>query len=171
MEFLTLDLLAKVNAAIDKRRGPDACWEWLRARTSAGYGTVKVAPRRQVYVHRIIASVMVGRWLNSSEIVRHSCDNPPCCNPAHLMVGTQSENIKDCVERGRHFSPGRMKEECPRGHPYDDENTYLHQGRRHCRTCRRDRRKSSHERQQCGETLRASPYNRAGHDNRTDGSL
>jgi hypothetical protein len=35
-------------------------------------------------------------------VVRHSCDNPPCCNPAHLLSGTTLENNRDTFERGRH---------------------------------------------------------------------
>lgn len=48
--------------------------------------------------------------------VRHTCDNPPCCNPDHLELGTRQQNIRDCVGRGRQFS--RMKTHCPRGHAY-----------------------------------------------------
>src|SRR3546814_9693388 len=39
--------------------------------------------------------------VSEHQVVRHSCDNPCCCNPAHLLVGTQSENLRDMVDRGR----------------------------------------------------------------------
>ena len=152
---VTAGLWEKVLPRIDMTGGPDACWEWTGARTKAGYGLVSSEGRRR-YVHRLVACGMTGRMLVPDEVVRHSCDNPPCCNPAHLLVGDQSQNIRDCVDRGRHFSPGREMTHCKRGHEFTPENTYEHDGKRHCRECRRQHNQN---------------YNRAGHDNRTDGSL
>lgn len=40
----------------------------------------------------------------AGKVVRHKCDNPRCINPEHLEIGDQSDNIKDCVERGRHVN-------------------------------------------------------------------
>ena len=41
------------------------------------------------------------------EVVRHTCDNPRCINPEHLLAGTQKDNMRDCVERGRRTPPPR----------------------------------------------------------------
>ena len=49
-----------------------------------------------------------------SFLVRHSCDFRPCCNPAHLLEGTQADNMADCIQRGRHSPPPRFEGE---GHP------------------------------------------------------
>ncbi|QRY51726.1 HNH endonuclease [Mycolicibacterium septicum] len=38
-------------------------------------------------------------------VVRHKCDNPPCCNPAHLEIGTHAENMQDMARRGRAAKP------------------------------------------------------------------
>lgn len=68
-------------------------------------------------------------------MVRHSCDNPPCCNPAHLLVGTAAQNAQDMAERGRHRN--QQKDSCPAGHPYDEANTWHDPaGKRRCRACR-----------------------------------
>ena len=77
------------------------------------------------------------------EVVRHACDNPPCCNPLHLLGGTHADNVADKVRRGRvprgetHYNAD--KTHCPHGHPYDEENTYHSSRGRACRTCSRER--------------------------------
>ena len=75
---------------IDSTGGPDACWPWLSDRTTGGYP--KMNGR---YVHRLVAGAQRG------QVVRHTCDNPPCVNPAHLLVGTQADNTADMIEKGR----------------------------------------------------------------------
>jgi DNA-binding XRE family transcriptional regulator len=55
-------------------------------------------PRRGA--HRVAYEFGVGP-IPDGLFVLHECDNPKCCNPAHLRVGTQAENIRQCVERGR----------------------------------------------------------------------
>lgn len=44
---------------------------------------------------------VLGRELAPGEVARHTCDNPACCRPDHLVVGTQADNVRDRVERGR----------------------------------------------------------------------
>jgi len=68
-------------------------------RLPTGYGRVNWQ-RREVYAHRLVAEWFIGP-VSAESIVRHSCDNPPCCNPAHLSIGTQHENIDDMHRRGR----------------------------------------------------------------------
>lgn len=38
-------------------------------------------------------------------VVRHKCDNPSCCNPEHLEIGTQRDNVHDCIKKGRNKNP------------------------------------------------------------------
>lgn len=87
-------------------RNDDGCFEWNGPKCSKGYGRTKVNGR-MYSVHRIMAyargiidAVPASRSRRDS--VLHGCDNPKCCNPGHLEKGTLSDNMKQCVERGRH---------------------------------------------------------------------
>lgn len=71
------------------------CWTWRGVLTgSAGYGKYG-----GVYAHRI-ACEFWGRP-EDEQLALHSCDNPPCVNPAHLSWGTIEDNVRQCVARGR----------------------------------------------------------------------
>lgn len=83
-------------------QGPDECWLWKRARTRTGYGRFAAAGRHHV-ASRVAYEATHGA-LGSAE-ARHTCDNPPCCNPAHLIPGTHAQNMADMARRER--SPHR----------------------------------------------------------------
>ena len=87
--------LSKVETATN------GCWEWRAARASAGYGKFAIAHRRWVLAHRWAYE----RWngpIPQGECVMHTCDNPPCCNPSHLSLGSRSDNHADMVAKRRH---------------------------------------------------------------------
>lgn len=81
------------------KRGPDECWEWQAATTEGGHGQFGAGDIRTT-AHRFAWALENGN-IPDGQVVRHSCDNPPCCNPKHLLLGTQLENMGDCVDRGR----------------------------------------------------------------------
>lgn len=81
------------------RRGPDECWPWMGVRTSNGYGQLWYARRHRPATH--IALALDGRPVPKGMAACHHCDNPPCLNPAHLFVGTNSDNMRDMVAKGR----------------------------------------------------------------------
>lgn len=83
---------------------PDGCWEWQRAKLPAGYGQISIGRQRQDYAHRVSYQIFHGEIPNGM-VVRHRCDNPSCCNPEHLEVGTQKDNMRDCKSRGRMVMP------------------------------------------------------------------
>ena len=84
-------------------RGPDECWCWQASVNSSGYGRFKVASYHNVTASRM-ALICTKRQEPDGMHVLHTCDNPPCCNPAHLYFGTVAQNNADKLRRGRHRS-------------------------------------------------------------------
>lgn len=90
---------ARIWNGIDQR-GPDECWPWQRTRNKRGYGQTWFEGRLQVS-HRVVWQLVYGEPAPSDHDVCHSCDNPPCCNPTHLFLGTRLENVRDMMQKGR----------------------------------------------------------------------
>lgn len=84
---------------IDKQKD-DACWPWNKARKEKGYGRFEYKGKT-VHAHRMAYALTKGP-IPDGMTVRHTCDNPCCCNPSHLQLGTTLENVNDMVSRGRH---------------------------------------------------------------------
>lgn len=80
--------------------GSDECWPWLLGTTKDGYGLVTWGGITRL-AHRVAMECWTGRLLTKGIPTLHSCDNRPCCNPFHIRVGTNLENSRDMVERGR----------------------------------------------------------------------
>lgn len=85
-------------AKVDKSAGPDACWLWTAAKRKTGYGLFYI--RRAHGSHRIAWAMDKGP-IPDGLCVCHRCDNPPCCNPAHLFLGTYADNNHDKEIKGR----------------------------------------------------------------------
>lgn len=85
--------------------GADDCWEWQGYRNPSGYGQIGVRGAKLALAHRVAYQISTGRAIPESMQVMHSCDNPPCCNPDHLSVGTASQNAQDMVAKGRGYFP------------------------------------------------------------------
>jgi len=116
----------------------DGCWEWTGARKPNGYGDLTIRPRRWS-AHRFAYTVAVGP-IPAGMVVCHTCDNPPCCNPAHLFLGTQADNMADMGRKGRRASSPR-KTHCRNGHEYTPANTYMSNGGQVCRECNNSARR------------------------------
>lgn len=84
---------------VDKR-GPDECWPWTGGRNAKGYGCFSIRGKRSVAT-RASLEIATGKPVPDGMLACHTCDNPPCVNPAHLFVGTPRDNMQDQVAKGR----------------------------------------------------------------------
>lgn len=86
-----------------QRDGPDECWPWFGEKNNQGYGRFILwhgRSRTRILTHRLSLQ-LAGAAVPDDAKVLHRCDNPPCVNPAHLRVGTQSDNMRDALKKGR----------------------------------------------------------------------
>lgn len=98
---LRADLEGRFWAKVE-RRGDNECWLWTaKARQKFGYGVLTVKYPFTCTSHRI-AFALANGGIEQGAVIRHSCDNPGCCNPRHLLSGTQRDNHRDMMDRGRH---------------------------------------------------------------------
>jgi hypothetical protein len=80
--------------------GPGDCWEWAAGKDRQGYGQIRLHPMGVFFAHRIAYFVSAGVDPGPLSTC-HKCDNPGCCNPAHLFLGTHADNVADMVAKGR----------------------------------------------------------------------
>ena len=79
---------------------PDVCWEWTATTGGRdGRGYFSIDGKRKL-AHRVVFELFFGEIVEGM-VVRHSCDNPICCNPKHLVIGTRGQNEKDKYDRDR----------------------------------------------------------------------
>lgn len=106
-ESLTDRFWPKVKVGSD-----DECWEWQAFRNPNGYGMIGVGStvdgtKRVALAHRVAWELTNGPIPDDVKVRHLVCDNPPCCNPAHLALGTHADNAADKMAKGRHrASPG-----------------------------------------------------------------
>jgi len=97
-------ILTRFWSRVD-RRGPRDCWSWTAGCCTAGYGhfrlgSASTGDRRKELSHRLAYELTKGPIPDGLKVL-HECDNPPCCNPAHLFVGTHADNMRDMHAKGR----------------------------------------------------------------------
>lgn len=99
LPMLTAAQVADFWRHVDRSGGPEACWPWTGDHVACGYGRYKIRGR-ELKPHRLALALTLGHDPGGA-ITRHTCDNPPCCNPAHLLPGTHADNAEDRRRRGR----------------------------------------------------------------------
>ena len=126
--------------------GETPCVLFEGTRNRNGYGVLPKPVNGSRLAARAILAEKLGRPVQG--VTRHTCDNPPCINPDHLIEGTQADNVADKVERGRQRGGRYAQEVCKEGHPLTPDNVRRKPNRtcrsgyeRVCRTC--DRRRHS----------------------------
>jgi hypothetical protein len=113
--LLTKSDLARFWSKVDIR-GPDECWPWLGRRKEWGYGMFTIHGRNTT-AHRVAWWMHTGVWPGEKKVRHVVCDNPPCCNPAHLAEGTDADNVRDMMEKGRNRSHGELPSLRGEGNP------------------------------------------------------
>lgn len=84
--------------------GPDECWVWAGGTSQKGYGKMRCVPGGNYqYTHRVSWAVHNGPIPDGLHVLHH-CDNPPCCNPNHLFLGTNDDNVADKMSKNRHYA-------------------------------------------------------------------
>lgn len=124
-------LFSKINTD----SGLDGCWNWTGCTDKDGYGHVRIN-KRSYRVHRVIATFRFGQ-LPDGLVIDHTCRNTSCCNPIHLEVVTNRENV--CRGSAGNLNSSRTRgtvdECCPHGH---DRSKFGYLDRRGwicCRAC------------------------------------
>lgn len=90
-----------LRAGVDER-GPDECWPWTKGVDRDGYGMIGRRVGDHTVNHKAhVVAFEIANGAPAQHNVLHNCNNPPCCNPAHLYDGTHADNRRDCVASGR----------------------------------------------------------------------
>jgi hypothetical protein len=95
--------IARLWEKID-RKGPEECWNWTGGANDKGRGRVKLGGR--LYSpYRVVFEIAYGLIPRVPSyhgmVIMHTCDNPACCNPTHLQLGRQRDNVHDMVNKNR----------------------------------------------------------------------
>lgn len=87
------------------------CWEWVGSPNFYGYGEIRISGKTYK-AHRIAYQFFYEDDDIDDKVVMHICDNPKCCNPLHLKLGTQLDNINDMCSKHRNRGRGYPGEDC-----------------------------------------------------------
>ncbi len=106
------NILERIFDRIENELNENECWVPDLAKTIGGYTRISTSHDTYSHAHRVVWEAYNAEPLGD-RIVMHSCDNPGCCNPAHLVAGTQTDNMRDCSTKGR------WRNHCAAGAAYD----------------------------------------------------
>jgi hypothetical protein len=124
---------------------PNGCIVWTGHVSNTGYGKMNFTQAgyksETLFAHRASYELSKGR-IPDGMVIDHLCGNPPCVNPEHLEAVDQRTNT---LRSSKTLASSNLaKTHCPKGHAYDEANTYVHVQKsrsctvRACRACNRD---------------------------------
>lgn len=131
---MVLDPLERLMRHVEKTsRG---CLMWKGGTDARGYGhffILENGKRKIVYPCQWLYERTIG-IVPPGEVLRHSCGQPSCINPAHRILVSRSQ-LAYMIDTPP--SANSRKTHCKRGHRFNEQNTYFHNGHRNCRVCAR----------------------------------
>ncbi len=126
-EHDTLNVLMLLARISERVLVDGECWLWTGALTKDGYGHLSTGGSRLERAHRTVYRLCVGAIPSGVEVC-HNCpggDRPACINPAHLFLGTHTENMRDCARKGRIKSRDSRGEKNPAVKLADHQIVYV----------------------------------------------
>lgn len=115
-------------------RNENGCRLWIGPVNAQGYGQTSAFGRLKM-VHRFTYEVVYDMKIHPKLVVCHQCDNPGCCNPDHLWIGTEKQNMQDAAAKRRWSR--QHQTHCKHGHEFSPENTHIKiQRGKPCRVCK-----------------------------------
>lgn len=115
----TMRVQNKFNSRYEKT---DSCWNYKARLNKDGYGHVSININGKEHVLRAhrYSWIMANQrdWPDDKPVARHTCNNPACVNPDHIIPGTQKENVKDMIDAGR----SKLRNGWPKGMPRKKQN-------------------------------------------------
>jgi hypothetical protein len=131
--YRRVEILKRLFDKRERTDDPASCWLWVGSTNAPpkDYARLHAVGLKRTGAHRVAYELFVGPIPDGLDL-DHLCRTPRCVNPFHLEAVTQRENIR----RGTQGHDNRAKTHCPRGHAYDQANTYVNsRGQRMCRAC------------------------------------
>lgn len=100
--FSRLTVAERFWSKVDRSGGASACWPWRPSKQQPLHGQFFVSKERGIVpAHTYAVELVTGQSCPPGKEGCHRCDNPPCCNPAHVYYGTRQQNVDDMWTRGR----------------------------------------------------------------------
>ena len=83
-------------------KSEDECWNWTACKINTGYGQFGI--NYKIYKAHRISWIIHNCDIPEGLLICHTCDNPSCCNPKHLFLGTAKDNTQDMIKKGRYYT-------------------------------------------------------------------